>query len=85
MVISLIIYYVLPIFIGIILMRKIQSYEDFNFIFILAFFILVMISLFLDFNITSSWKFDDYVLIIFVPLLISYLSGLIYMYKKLKR
>jgi len=84
MVISLIIYYVLPIFIGIILMRKIQSYEDFNFIFILAFFILVMISLFLDFDITSSLEFDDYVLVIFVPLLISYLSGLIYMYKKLK-
>jgi hypothetical protein len=84
MVIPLIIYYVLPIFIGIFLMRKIQSYEDYNFKFIIAFLILVMISLFLDFDITSSLKFDDYVLVIFVPLLISYLSGLIYMYIKLK-
>ena len=85
MVISIIIYYVLPIFIGILFMNKLLSYKDYNYFYMIAFLCLVMISLFLDFDITFSWNFDDYFLVIFVPLLISYLSGLIYLYVKYKK
>lgn len=85
MVIPIIVYFTLPILIGVLLMEKLLSYKNFNSIYQIVFLCLIMVSLFLNFEITSNWDFNDYVLMIFVPLVISYLSGLVFMYVKNKR
>lgn len=85
MLIPVLIYFTLPILIGILLMKKMNAYKNYHFFHQFAFLCFIMVSLFLDFEITSTWNFDDYLLMLFLPLLISYLAGLVYLYVKNKK
>ncbi len=79
MVVLLVLFYIIPAIIGICVMAKIYDAKLFSYIYLIVMLFAIWIAIWLEMIAYIDMDFWDYIIVLFLPVIISYLSGQLYL------